>query len=341
MKIKIICFTYLLTSSFLNSTGQKYNSDYYQYYLDIYNAEKKICENKFDSALFLYTKAFQENESKFYFDMHNAALCAEISKNHQTLDRIIRLLCSYGYNYDFINGTDFSLIDSLYNFKYLEILESLKTNFEKKIDTKLSEECVLRAELDQLADEERISCGSIESLKAFHDQVNENAFWLSQIIDSCGYPNRNLIGYAYKPNYSVVGIMIIHLFQQKTMKINKLLNRPNSFRYPEESIVSKYDSIPFLKIIANEVCNGNMNLEEYVKLHFYARTLLDGKYIYNYFYNSNTYPPIFNTEKDSLLIELSSELLNQINETYKTDTSRFKLGKSLYKLHSMYDNQRD
>lgn len=339
MKIKIICFTFLLVITFLNSTGQKYNSDYYQYYLDIYDAEKKICENNFDSALASYSKAFQENETKFYFDIYNAALCAEILQNHQALDNLIRLLYSYGYDYDFLNRTDISLLDSLYNYKYLEILDSLKANFEKKLDTNLTKECILRAELDQHTDEERISSGNIESLKAFHEQVYENAFWLSQIIDSCGYPDRNIIGTAYKPNYSVVGIMIIHFFQQKTNKINKLLNRPDSFRYPEESIVNKYDSIPFLEIIANEVRQGNMNLGEYIKLHSWARTLMDGKYIYNYFYKSNTYPPIFITEKDSNLIELSAELLIQINGTNKTNISRFKLGKCLYKLHSMYDKQ--
>jgi len=80
-----------------------------------------------------------------------------------------------------------------------------------------------------------------------------------------------------------------------------------------------------------------MNLGEYVSYHNCARTLNEGKSFYHFFYKSDTYPPIFSSERDSVLIQTSLKLEKLISEYKKTKQSEFRLGKSLFRLSTNED----
>jgi hypothetical protein len=335
---------FILLSVFLgnlNANCQKLKSDYFKYYQDIYQAEKQICRNEFDSALFFYNKAFRSYENRFYYDMYNAAICASKTNNYDQLDKILQNLAGYGYEINFIDSNQLIIIDSLNNFNYSKVLKKQKRSFEKNINSKLESECILRVEKDQSTDRQRINDGKAESLKVFHEVGYENIDWLTEIINSHGYPNRKLIGYSYEPNYSIVGIMLIHYFQHKIIKYEPAfrdsLMRDFIFSYEEDSIINQFDRIPVLKIISHEVSKGNMNLGEYVKYHNIARTLNEGKSFYKLFYKSDTYPPIFDSNRDSVLITASLELEKLIANYKKTKHSEFQLGKSLYRLSTNED----
>ncbi|MGM0504700.1 MAG: hypothetical protein ACQESQ_08775 [Bacteroidota bacterium] len=333
---------FFILSSVISLIAQESKSDYFNYYLNVYKAEEKICKNEFDSALSFYSKSFEKYHKVFFYDMYNAAICAEKSGSYHDLDSILKLLCSYGYDVDFINNNSFTKLDSLNKNQFRSICSKLNSTFFNNIDAGLEKECSVRVENEQLTNIKRMNDGTVESLKKLNTVIYENIEWLISIIDSCGYPDRKLIGNSYEPNYSVVGIMLIHYFQQKIKKYEPVLRdsllRNIYFKYEEDSIINRYDSIPVLKIISHEVAKGNMNLGEYVKYHNSARTLNEGKNFYKLFYKSDTYPPIFGNDRDSVLIEASLELEKLISiYSKKTGQSDFQLGKSLFRLSTNED----
>jgi hypothetical protein len=264
--------------------------------------------------------------------MYNAAICAEKSGDYNNLDKFLKLLCSYGYAIDFIETESLATLEKLNDNEFKTICNQLKADFQKGVDKNLQKECEVRVENDERTDKKRINDGKPESMKIFKTVIYENIEWLQNIIDSCGYPNRKLIGTSYEPNYSVVGIMIIHFYQTKARKVFPYLSLL-SWEYKEDSIINKYDSILMLGILSEQVKVGNMSLGEHVKLHNWARSMDDGKYFYKRYYGLNSYPPIFSEKKDSILVAESLVLDTLINAySGKNPNLKFKLGKSLYKL---------
>jgi len=337
-KLSSIIFCLVFFSISLD--GQEIEHNYFQYYQNIYNAEKEICNHNIERALELYDSTFNIYENLFYYDLYNAALCASQLKKYQELDKILQHLAGYGYDVEFIGEEIFTQLDSLHNYQYVKILNKLKSTFEKNIDTNLAVACSLRVENDQALNRQRMSDGKGESYKAFHDTIYKNMEWLVRIIDSCGYPNREQIGYAYEPTYSVVGIMIIHYFQHKSMKAFPEKDKELMqfmWKYEEQPIINRYDSIPVLKIIANEVKTGNMNLGAYIKYHNFLRRLNEGKYFYKVFYHSDKWPAIFSEEEDAVLMQHSKELYSLIDTYKKQGETEFTLGESLYKLEILED----
>lgn len=334
MKIKHLFFTVILVLFTSTLLAQSKSPDFYAYYLNIYQAEKNICNQQLDSAILYYNKAFTNFNNEFYYDMYNAAICAEKSGDYKNLDKFLKLLCSYGYAIDFIETESLATLEKLNENEFKAICNQLKADFQKGVDKNLQKECEVRVENDIRANKKRINDGKPESLRISTNVIYENIEWLQHIIDSCGYPNRKLTGASYEPNNSCVGLLIVHFYQTKARKVFPYLSLL-SWEYKEDSIINKYDSIPMLGILSEQVKVGNMPLGEHVNLHNWARSIDDGKYFYKYYYNLENHPYIFNKTQDSTLIKMSEELYFLISSfKAKNVNTKFILGKSLYKLET-------
>jgi len=321
---------------FLKVNAQNSVNDYYQYYYQIYKAEKNICNYKYDEALVNYNKAFQMVNYKSYYDMHNAAICALYSDEYKSLNIIMESLLKQGFSLDFINK---DVIDELLVGNYLNIkIDSLRLLFEQNIDSVFAKECFQRHDKDQQINKKRIRESSVNNLKEFNKIVYDNIQWVNNIIDSIGYPNRTVLGYEVTEADNPVSIMIVHYLQHKSNKAFPFLKTIDFFKYEEDSIINEYDRIPLLEKLGGEVLKGNLFLGEYINYHNIIRSIFNGRFFYKEYYNSEKLPAIFSEERDVILMDMSENLLNSINTFENKDSLNFILGRNTYRLETTKNN---
>ncbi|MFO7969429.1 MAG: hypothetical protein R6U15_04885 [Candidatus Izemoplasmatales bacterium] len=165
MKINHLFFTVILVLFTSTLLAQNKSPNFYAYYLNIYKAEKNICNHQLDSAILYYNKAFTNFNNEFYYDMYNAAICAEKSGDYKNLDKFLKLLCSYGYAIDFIETESLAKLEKLSDNEFKAICNQLKADFKKGVDKNLQKECEIRVENDQRANKKRINDGKPESMR--------------------------------------------------------------------------------------------------------------------------------------------------------------------------------
>lgn len=267
-------FFFLILSISIYSFSQKTN--YLDYHISINKAEELFfIEQKTDSALFYYDKAFKEYDFIFVKDLVNAAQIAIFS--NKPYQKYIEKGFFYGLKLSHLNN--FPLFNDV-----LSDLKSQKKTLKKykiarkvylsKIDFKYLDEVYKLAIIDQKEKRKK----NYDSL--IHNSTNK----IIEITLKKGFPGEKTIGISDSLVFSEINTKNLDLFER--IKNNPELSYMTS---DEKSLSIKWPLILFIhngcsynlyeNVFLNQIENGNMHPRDVALLY-------DNQYRYvNYFPN--------------------------------------------------------
>lgn len=256
--MKAVKYIYLLFSFF--SFSQEV--DYSEYHKKINKAEELFfMQNKVDSSLYYYDKAFKEYNFIFVKDLVNAAQIAIFNKKpfEEYLEKgfSFGLKFSHLYNYPLFNDYINSISKS--SKKKLKIYLKQRAKYLKKIDFEYLDTIYKIAIKDQLEK---------KSKTYFNIEIKKATDNLFEIIQKKGFPGEKIIGLSDSLIFKEIGKPELDLSNQISNNIN--LQHMTS---EEEYLASKYPIILLLhnpcsfKLYANklkeEIKKGNLHPRDF------------------------------------------------------------------------------
>ncbi len=239
------------------------NNTYSEYYKLCNQAELKIVDSSYIEALAIYQSAFKQFENNYGQDIHNACLCAILSKQNDIAEEFLEKMVFKGYTIDQFKSNTYEKYKKTKEWKLFKSkYPKLRNDFLKSFDSEL------KIELENMAiSENRPDLPE----KVLDSIVYENSKRLFEIFTTKGFPKINM----FSTKTMVPIILVRHFFGL----YNKTRNSPDAYL---DSMYIKMDfqKYDLMNLYLKAMQEGYFYPNDYISCHDYReRSIIDCGFI--------------------------------------------------------------
>lgn len=235
------------------------NTNFKDYYKHCNQAELKIIDSSFAEALAIYQSSFKQFENNYGQDIHNACLCAILSKQNDIAEELLEKMVFKGYTIDYFKSNTYE------RFKKTKEWKSFKKNYPK-----LREEFMksfnydLKTEIEKMYEAEKTP---LLSERALDSIVYENTKGLYEIFTTKGFPKINM----FDLRMPVPIPLVVHCFGL----YNKIKNSPAVYNDPMY-LKMDFQKYNLIDIYLKAVKEGLFHPNDYISCHDYREKNIFG-----------------------------------------------------------------